>query len=84
LQVVVKKALKAAGKSSSVFSIHSLQDWLGLGGVMGRPAPDQRINEPGTVSDKNWRLRMPIVLEELKKQSFNKTILALNRDARRS
>ena len=83
LQVIVNKALEACGNSNSVYCIQPLQDWLSLGNIFGKPALNQRINEPGIVSDKNWRLRVPLLLEELKKQPFNKNILALNRSAHR-
>ncbi len=75
---LVRCALEALSRSSSIFCIHPLQDWLALGRVMGWPAMDRRINQPGVVNDKNWRLRMPIYLEDLQKQPFNKTILAIN------
>ncbi len=80
---VLKQALMAVSRASSVFCIHPLQDWLALGKVMGKPDPALRINEPGTVNETNWRLRMSIYLEELKKLPLVKTIRLINKKTKR-
>ncbi|RJO63583.1 MAG: 4-alpha-glucanotransferase [Candidatus Omnitrophota bacterium] len=51
--------------SASVFSIQLLTDLLYLAGLFKGDPYEYRINTPGTVSSKNWSLRMPIALEEL-------------------
>jgi 4-alpha-glucanotransferase len=80
---LVRHALQMAGQAASAFCIHPLQDWLAMGDALGRSLADKRINEPGIVDEKNWRLRMPIYVEELKKLSCNKIILVLNRNGGR-
>ena len=82
-QPLVYQALETAGKASSVFCVHPLQDWLALGKILGAPSLDRRINEPGTVNETNWRFRMSVYLEDLKKLPINKTIKAINKKTER-
>ncbi|NTV53069.1 MAG: 4-alpha-glucanotransferase [Candidatus Firestonebacteria bacterium] len=60
-----KAALAAINRSASMFSIQMMQDWT----CMSRIYKDidfstYRINAPGTVSDENWTLVLPISLEQ--------------------
>jgi 4-alpha-glucanotransferase len=62
---VVRAVLEITLSSRAVFCINTLMDWLYLLDIFpGDPYP-YRLNTPGTVSDKNWSLRMPIALDEL-------------------
>jgi 4-alpha-glucanotransferase len=70
----IRAALLKINESESVFSIQLLQDWLSLGDLPGSEDPDFRINYPGTVSDKNWTIRMPFFLEEIEKLPVNSVI----------
>lgn len=55
--------------SSTLFHINLLQEYLRLIPGLSWPNPEEeRINVPGTVSDKNWTYRLRISLEELVNQ----------------
>ncbi len=69
---------QAVSSAPSVFSIQLLQDWLSLAGLSGEVCADHRINLPGIVNDKNWRLRLPFSLEELRKLPANRKFFKLN------
>jgi 4-alpha-glucanotransferase len=64
---IVKAALKISLESSSIFCINTIIDWLYLAGIFKGDPYQYRINTPGTISDKNWSLTIPISLEELLK-----------------
>jgi len=80
-EACVPKALEAAFrivlKSSSVFCINSIFDWLLLGGILKGDPYDYRINTPGTVSRVNWSLTAGIPLEELVKHKMVKKMKEL-------
>ncbi len=79
----VEACLRAAVLARSVFSVQLLQDWLAWGGVLGEVQKDYRINRPGLVHDKNWRMRLVISLEAMQKLPINKGIFAINRASKR-
>jgi 4-alpha-glucanotransferase len=62
---ILAAALKITYNSSAVFCIQLITDILGLTDILQGDSYQYRINTPGTVSDKNWSLVMPIPLEEL-------------------
>ena len=62
---IVKHALKITLNSASVFSINTLIDWLYIVDIFKGNPYDNRINTPGTISDKNWSLTLPISLDKL-------------------
>ena len=61
LEHVLEKVLA----TKSVFSIQVIQDWLALSGESEFFKSDHRMNAPGTVSDKNWSIRLPFSLEQM-------------------
>lgn len=63
---LVKAVTARTLASRSVFFLNLLIDWLYLDGSLlpGDPYAN-RINTPGTVSDANWSLLVPVALEEL-------------------
>ena len=71
---IVRLALKISLNSSAIFCINTLIDWLYLADVFSADPYQYRINTPGTISDKNWSLRIPISLEDLLKLKINKDI----------
>ena len=77
------KCLQAVNATASIFSIQLLQDWLAAGRALGKPRWEDRINRPGTVSDDNWRLVIPLSLEQMKKLPLNKTLRSINLDSNR-
>jgi 4-alpha-glucanotransferase len=60
--------------SRAIFCIHSIIDLLGLSDVLKGDSHQYRINVPGTISPKNWSLRLPISLEQLLRHPLNKQI----------
>jgi len=72
---LAEKTLEKINKTVSIFSIQLLQDWLATGEVFSNTdAREYRINRPGTVSDKNWSIVLPLSLEALLKLEVNQTI----------
>jgi 4-alpha-glucanotransferase len=60
--------------SRAVFCINSIVDLLALSDIFKGDPCQYRINMPGTISPKNWSLRLPISLEKLLKHPVNKQI----------
>ena len=79
----VRKALAKIHETTSTFSVQLLQDWLSLGEFFKEDAWDYRINFPGTMSDKNWSVVMPVSLEKMQTLSINKEIKRINRETGR-
>ena len=71
---IVREALKITLDSSAVFCVNTIIDWLYLADIFKGDAYQYRINTPGTISDKNWSLRLPFSLEELLKHKVTKQI----------
>lgn len=69
-----EKVLETVLATRSIFSIHALQDWLILTGHPEFKCADHRINEPGTVHDGNWSIRIPFSIEEMLVLSINAKI----------
>lgn len=67
-------------KSNSIFSVQQIFEFLFLDDkfLEEHSVWDFRINFPGTISNSNWTLRLPISLEELKKSEINKIIRDIN------
>lgn len=63
----IKKSHEKIRSASSIFSIQLINEYLYLDkNFLNKYSGwDYRINFPGTVNDKNWRLRLPVSLEEL-------------------
>jgi len=60
--------------SRAIFCIHSIRDLLGLTDVFKGDPYQYRINVPGTISPRNWSLRLPISLEKMLRHPVNKQI----------
>jgi 4-alpha-glucanotransferase len=71
---MVKAALNLNLSSSAVFCINTIIDYLYLADVFKKDSYQYRINFPGTISDKNWSLTIPIPLEKLLKHKVTKEI----------
>ena len=80
----VKKALMNVSRTASVFSVQPLQDWLSLADICKSDPWDLRINVPGKMNDKNWRLLMPLPLEDILKLRINKEIKAIHSETGRA
>jgi 4-alpha-glucanotransferase len=62
---ILKSALKITLDAKAIFCINTIIDYLGLADILKGDLYPYRINTPGTISDKNWSLVMPISLEDL-------------------
>ncbi len=80
----VRQALRKAGDTAAIFSIHLLQDWLALGGLGPEDPWRERINFPGTVGERNWSYVMPLSLEEMQTLPVNEQIRQVNAASGRS
>lgn len=74
---IVRQALKLSLETKSIFVINTLIDWLYLGEIFPGDPYQVRMNTPGTISEKNWSVVMPLSLEELLRHKINKEIRAL-------
>ena len=71
---LLAKVIKFILNSRAIFCINSIRDYLGLADIFkGDPYP-YRVNVPGTISSKNWSLRLPLSLEELLAHPVNQQI----------
>ncbi|MFA4854581.1 MAG: 4-alpha-glucanotransferase [Candidatus Omnitrophota bacterium] len=69
--------------SRAIFCIHSIRDLLGLSGVFKGDPYQYRVNVPGTISPKNWSLRLPLGLEKLLRHPVNRQIRRMVSDSGR-
>ena len=80
---IVRHALKIALDSASIFSINTSIDWLYIADIFKGDPYENRINTPGTISDKNWSLTLPISLEKLLEHKVIKEIKKMVKDSNR-
>lgn len=62
---IMKAVLKITMESQAIFCIETIIDWLYLTDIFKEDPYLYRTNTPGTISDKNWSLRIPVSLEGL-------------------
>ena len=79
----VRRTLEKVCGTASIFTTQLLQDWFALDEFPECGDWGFRINFPGTLSDKNWSIVMPLSLEEMLKLPINKTIKSINKNAGR-
>ena len=80
---ILRAVLKANLQASSLFCINTIVDLLYLDGLWQGDAYQYRINTPGTVSNKNWSLKLPLSIEDLMKHPVTKEIRNLVTDSGR-
>jgi 4-alpha-glucanotransferase len=80
---IMRCALGISLDSRAIFCINTIIDWLYLIDIFKGDAYHYRTNTPGTVSNKNWSLVLPISLEDLLKHKVNKEIRSLIADSGR-
>lgn len=82
---LVKKCLERVNESGSLFSIQLIQEYLSLDKKLLERMNKRsyRINSPGTFSNKNWSIRLPIGVEKLSGLRINKLIREINSRSRR-
>ncbi|MFC1667953.1 4-alpha-glucanotransferase [Chlamydiota bacterium] len=75
---VIKNAYSLTLQSNAIFCIETLIDLLFLHTIITDDPMNYRINKPGTISNTNWSLRIPIGLEDLLTHPVTKIIGKLN------
>ena len=68
---IVRSALKINLDANAIFCINTLIDWLYLNDIFKGDPYSNRLNTPGTISEKNWSKTLPISLEELLKHKVS-------------
>ncbi|MDP2927846.1 MAG: 4-alpha-glucanotransferase [Candidatus Omnitrophota bacterium] len=71
---LLAKVIQFILDSRAIFCINSIRDYLGLADLFKGDPYQYRINVPGTISPKNWSLRLPLSLEELLAHPVNQQI----------
>jgi len=71
---LIGENLKLINSSSSIFVILLIFEWLFLDKNLKRKISCSRINKPGTISKRNFSLRLPISLEDLINHPLNNQI----------
>ena len=80
---ILRAVLKLNLQASSLFCINTIVDLLYLDGLWQGNSYQYRINTPGTISNKNWSLKIPLSLENLLKHPVTKQIHKLVVDSGR-
>ena len=80
---LLKAVIQFTLNSRSIFCIQSIWDWLDLADVFKGDPYQYRVNTPGTISSKNWSLRLPISLEELLNHRVNGQIRRIIKESGR-
>jgi 4-alpha-glucanotransferase len=81
---LLARVFKFIFSSPAVFCINSIRDYLSLGELYKGDPYQCRVNVPGTISDKNWSLRLPLSLEELLQAPVNQQIRQMTNDSGRT
>ncbi|MFH0917739.1 MAG: 4-alpha-glucanotransferase [Candidatus Omnitrophota bacterium] len=71
---LLARVMQLVLNSRAIFSINSIRDFLSLADIFKGDPYQYRINVPGTISPKNWSLRLPLSLEELLAHPLNQQI----------
>ena len=67
---VAEALLETSARCNSAWFINPLQDYLFLDAAYYLENPDdERVNVPGSVNEFNWTYRMPVLLEDLSKNT---------------
>jgi 4-alpha-glucanotransferase len=80
---IMRAVLKITLDSQAIFCIQLITDWLYLADIFKGDPYQYRINTPGTISEQNWSLTVPISLEELLKHKVSKEIRKMIRSSGR-
>ncbi len=80
---IVNAIMKLNFAARSIFCIQSILDLLYLEDIFKGDPYQYRINTPGTISDKNWSLTIPISLEQLMKHKLSGRMMDLAASSKR-
>lgn len=81
--LLLDKITRFTLNSEAVFCVNSIVDLLALADIFSGDPYRYRINTPGTISQKNWSLRLPIGLEQLLEHPLNEQIRGMAADSGR-
>ncbi len=71
---LLAKVMQFVLSSRAIFCINLISDYLGMADIFKGDPYQYRVNVPGTISPKNWSLRLPLSLEELLAHPLNQQI----------
>ncbi|MFA6357765.1 MAG: 4-alpha-glucanotransferase [Candidatus Omnitrophota bacterium] len=71
---LLAKMIEFILSSRAVFCINSIRDYLSIANIFKGDPYQYRVNVPGTISLKNWSLKLPLSLEELLAHPVNSQI----------
>ena len=74
---MLRAVLKFNLQTNSLLCINTIVDLLYLDSLWQGDPYQYRINTPGTISDRNWSLKIPLSLEDLMKHPVTKQIRKL-------
>jgi len=80
---LLSKMIKFVLSSQAIFCINSIRDYLSMADIFKGDPYQYRVNVPGTISPKNWSLRLPLSLEELLVHPLNQQIRRMVVDSER-
>jgi 4-alpha-glucanotransferase len=80
---IFQAILKLNLEASSLFCVNTINDLLYLADLWQGDAYQYRTNTPGTISNHNWSLKIPLSIEELSKHPVTKRIRKLIVDSGR-
>ncbi len=74
----IKNALTKIQESACIFSIQLIQDYLDLDQLYEVDPWENRINFPGTLSEKNWTLVLQLSLDDILVLPINSVLKSIN------
>ncbi|MFB3918610.1 MAG: 4-alpha-glucanotransferase [Candidatus Velamenicoccus archaeovorus] len=74
----IKNALTKIQESACIFGIQLIQDYLDLDQLYEVDPWENRINFPGTLSEKNWTLVLPLSLDDILALPINSVLKSIN------
>ena len=74
----IKNALTKIQESACIFSIQLIQDYLDLDQLYEVDPWENRINFPGTLSEKNWTLVLQLSLDDILALPINSVLKSIN------
>ena len=80
---LLTRVMKFVLSAQAIFCINTIEDYFDMADIFKGDPYQYRINVPGTISVKNWSLRLPIDLEEMLTHPLNKQIRKMILDSGR-
>ena len=80
---LLTKVMQFVLDSQAIFCINLINDYLGMADIFKNDPYQYRMNIPGTISPKNWSLKLPLSLEDLLAHPLNQQIREMIVDSER-